>query len=93
MPRQRQRSGTAGGGRWRLGVGLALGGWLLVVAAAGAATVVGDGTPQSCTEAALETALAGGGRINFDCGPAPVTLTLTSAQAPPSGTTLNGGGW
>src|SRR5262245_11116915 len=36
MHRQRQRRGPARGGRWRLGVGLALGGWLLVVAAAGA---------------------------------------------------------
>jgi hypothetical protein len=92
MHRPRQRSGPDAGRRWRLGVGLALGGWLLVVAAAGAATTVGDGTPASCTEAALNMVLLEGGRINFDCGPAPVTIELTRPLVPLSGTTLNGGG-
>jgi len=39
-----------------------------------AATVVGDGTPASCTAAALESAIAGGGAITFACGPDPVTI-------------------
>jgi hypothetical protein len=33
-----------------------------------AAGVVGDGTPGSCTTAALTAALSGGGLVTFDCG-------------------------
>src|SRR5687767_14234565 len=40
-------------------------------------TVVGTGTPQSCTGAAFVAAVARGGVITFDCGPAPATITLT----------------
>jgi len=40
-------------------------------------TVVGDGTPASCTGAAFVAAVAGGGVITFDCGPDPVTITLS----------------
>jgi predicted outer membrane repeat protein len=39
-------------------------------------TVVGTGTPGSCTSAAFVEAVAKGGVITFDCGPAPVTITL-----------------
>jgi hypothetical protein len=39
--------------------------------------VVGDGTPQSCTSEAFVEAVAAGGVITFDCGPDPVTITLT----------------
>jgi hypothetical protein len=39
--------------------------------------VVGDGTPQSCTSRAFVEAVAAGGLIAFDCGPDPVTITLT----------------
>jgi hypothetical protein len=39
--------------------------------------VVGNGTPASCTSAALVAAVAAGGVITFDCGPDPVTVTLT----------------
>jgi hypothetical protein len=39
-------------------------------------TVVGDGTPESCTSAAFVEAVAGGGVITFDCGPEPHTITL-----------------
>ncbi|MFZ5879759.1 MAG: S-layer homology domain-containing protein [Chloroflexota bacterium] len=46
-----------------------------------ASAVVGTGTPASCTEAALDTALAtanaGGGTVTFNCGPSPVTINLT----------------
>lgn len=42
--------------------------------------VVGTGTPASCTEAALETALAAGGTITFNCGAAPHTIVLTGAK-------------
>ncbi len=39
---------------------------------------VGDGTAESCTEAAFKSAVAWGGIINFNCGPGLVTITLTS---------------
>jgi hypothetical protein len=40
-------------------------------------TVVGSGTPESCTSAAVVAAVAGGGVITFNCGAAPTTITLT----------------
>jgi hypothetical protein len=40
-------------------------------------TVVGDGTPASCTSAAVVAAVAKGGIITFDCGADPLTITLT----------------
>ena len=39
-------------------------------------TVVGTGTPESCTAAAFVDAVARGGTIVFACGPDPVTITL-----------------
>jgi len=39
--------------------------------------VVGTGTPGSCTADAFMDAVALGGSIVFDCGPDPVTITLT----------------
>ena len=47
--------------------------WRLL--AAPAATVVGDGTPASCTAGALAAAVATGGAVTFVCGAAPVTIT------------------
>jgi hypothetical protein len=38
--------------------------------------VIGTGTPASCTSAAVVRAVAKGGTIRFDCGPAPVTITM-----------------
>lgn len=40
-------------------------------------TVVGAGTPESCTGQAFVQAVAKGGVITFDCGPDPVTIPLT----------------
>jgi cysteine-rich repeat protein len=55
--------------------------------------VVGTGTPESCTEAAFEAALAERSVI-FNCGPEPVTITITSTRekAIAAGTTIDGGG-
>jgi hypothetical protein len=39
--------------------------------------VVGNGTPESCTGAAVVAAVAAGGVITFNCGPNPVTITLS----------------
>ncbi len=41
-------------------------------------TVVGTGTPASCTGAAFVAAVAKGGIITFDCGPAATTIVLDS---------------
>ncbi|WP_442792194.1 hypothetical protein [Micromonospora sp. NBC_01796] len=38
---------------------------------------IGTGTPASCTSRAVVSAVAAGGIITFDCGPDPVTITLT----------------
>ncbi|MCC6619368.1 MAG: S-layer homology domain-containing protein [Chloroflexi bacterium] len=40
--------------------------------------VVGSGTPGSCTSAAVVAAVAHGGVITFDCGPSPVTISMTA---------------
>jgi hypothetical protein len=39
--------------------------------------VIGDGTPEGCTSAAVVAAVARGGVIVFDCGPDPVTIEMT----------------
>jgi hypothetical protein len=41
-------------------------------------TVVGTGTAASCTADAFIAAVAAGGIITFNCGPDPVTITLTT---------------
>jgi len=57
--------------------------------------VIGNGTPASCTSAAVIASVAAGGVITFSCGPAPVTITMTSAATVPTGSrlvVLDGGG-
>lgn len=64
--------------------------------------VVGAGTAASCTEAALDAALAQlypgatflGGNLTFNCGVDPVVITFTTQKALGfgSGTTVDGGG-
>ncbi|MFF0174793.1 hypothetical protein [Micromonospora profundi] len=39
---------------------------------------IGTGTPASCTSAAVVKAVAAGGVIAFDCGPAPVTIKMAA---------------
>ncbi|MGC5381446.1 hypothetical protein ACPXB1_23525 [Micromonospora sp. DT68] len=39
---------------------------------------IGTGTPASCTSAAVVKAVAAGGVIAFDCGPAPATIKMTA---------------
>lgn len=56
------------------------------------ATVVGDGTPASCTATALQNAASAGGTIVFDCGAAPHTITVTSPITVASDTVIDGGG-
>jgi predicted outer membrane repeat protein len=54
--------------------------------------VVGSGTAGSCIEAALDAALSGGGNITFDCGPNPVTITVTNTVTIGESTSVDGGG-
>jgi hypothetical protein len=56
---------------------------------------IGDGTPASCTSAAVVKAVAAGGIITFDCGPSPVTITMTATakvRNPVKKVVLDGGG-
>jgi hypothetical protein len=55
-------------------------------------TVVGDGTPASCTAAALQAAADAGGVIVFACGPAPVTIAVSAAIVVELETVIDGGG-
>jgi len=50
----------------------------VVVPGVYADAVVGDGTPASCTNAALQAALDAGGVISFNCGGVPVTIPITT---------------
>ena len=54
--------------------------------------MVGTGTAASCTEAALDAALAGGGMVTFDCGPGTHTIGLTSEKIISDDTQIDGGG-
>lgn len=57
--------------------------------------VVGTGTPASCTGQAVVNAVAQGGKIRFNCGPDPVTITLGSTAKVFNNrpdVTLDGGG-
>ena len=56
-----------------------------------AAGVVGTGNADSCTEAALDAALSGGGLVTFNCG-GPATIGLTSEKIIAANTSINGGG-
>ena len=82
----------------RLGLARLLAAWALVAALALGTTparaggIVGDGTRDSCTEAALDAALAGGGAISFDCGPAPHTILISGQKSIGVDTTIDGGG-
>jgi hypothetical protein len=51
----------------------------MLVDVSASSNVVGDGTPASCTAAALQTAVTAAGSIRFNCGSAPITITLTQA--------------
>ncbi len=57
-----------------------------------AGNVVGTGTPDSCTEAALRAAIARSGTITFNCGAAPHTITVSDDLRITQDTTLDGGG-
>jgi hypothetical protein len=45
--------------------------------------VIGDGSPASCTSAAVVRAVAAGGIIRFNCGSKPVTIVMTATARVP----------
>ena len=55
--------------------------------------MVGSGSPASCSETALDAALASNnGAIRFDCGAAPHTITVTSEKMITESLVIDGGG-
>jgi predicted outer membrane repeat protein len=71
-----------------------LGGFLTgVPSTARAAGVVGTGTAASCTDAALDAALAGGGLVTFNCGgPVMIDISMgTGTKTINADTTIDGG--
>lgn len=70
------------------GVGLTL--VLASLEPAFAAGIVGTGSAGSCTEAALNTALSGGGNVYFNCGASPVTIPISSEKVITANTILDG---
>jgi len=56
------------------------------------AAFLGDGTAASCTEAALDAALARGGTIRLRCGTGHVTIPITSEKVVSRSTTIDGRG-
>jgi len=57
-----------------------------------AAATVGNGTPESCTSIVLRRAMADGGSVNFNCGPAPVVIDFDRCTTVSSNLTLEGAG-
>ena len=55
-------------------------------------SVVGSGTPASCTEAALNAAVAMGGSITFNCGSGNATIPVASEISVNTATVVDGGG-
>ncbi|MCU7727930.1 hypothetical protein ODJ79_29790 [Actinoplanes sp. KI2] len=56
---------------------------------------IGNGTAASCTSSAVVKAVAAGGVIAFNCGPVPVTITMTATAKVHNSTkpvVLDGGG-
>ena len=56
-------------------------------------TVVGNGAPESCTYAKLNTAVERGGIITFNCGASPMTIPVTATMNIPidRNTVIDGG--
>lgn len=64
----------------------------LLVEPGHAAGVVGDGTPESCTEQALRDAVIDGGSVTFNCGEAHHTIFISDDIEITDDVTIDGGG-
>ena len=62
------------------------------IALAQSAGVVGTGTPASCTEAELHSAMSDGGSVTFNCGGLPVDIVLSAQMNLALDTQIDGGG-
>ncbi|MEJ2578190.1 MAG: choice-of-anchor Q domain-containing protein [Kineosporiaceae bacterium] len=54
--------------------------------------VVGNGTPASCSQAALRSAVSAGGHVTFKCGTGNATITVTRQITAKRTTVIDGGG-
>jgi hypothetical protein len=52
--------------------------------------MVGTGTPGSCSETALDSALSAGGSLTFNCGTAPHLISLATTKTITRDTTIDG---
>jgi hypothetical protein len=84
-------AGNAGNPNGSCSTGIPAGGQ--PVNTSSATPAVGSGTAASCTFAALQTAVTAGGIITFNCGSAPVTITVTATLNLPTNkdTVIDGG--
>ena len=64
----------------------------MAVRAANAGSIVGTGTPDSCTDAAFDTALKAGGAITFNCGAVPVSINVLHEKDITGSVTIDGAG-
>lgn len=66
----------------------------IVASSVAGAFVVGNGTPQSCTAAALQAAITAAPVVTFNCGTAAATIPLAATLVVPStrSTVIDGGG-
>jgi uncharacterized repeat protein (TIGR01451 family) len=76
----------------RLRIAPALAALVCLPAVARGAGIVGNGSPGSCTEAALNQALLGFGTVTFNCGGGPVVIPITSSKTLTATTTIDGTG-
>ncbi|PSB01828.1 choice-of-anchor Q domain-containing protein [Merismopedia glauca] len=55
-----------------------------------AAGVIGNGTPSSCTDTAINNALNGGGNVIFNCGNLPLSIKINSEKLIATNTVIDG---
>jgi len=53
---------------------------------------VGDGSPESCTNASVQAALTSGGHVTFDCGSDPITIPISSTLMVEADALVDGAG-
>jgi len=93
---QAATGGSAAGGETSIGTQCtsALPSGASLVDTSAANTVIGTGTPASCTFSDLNAAVSKGGIIRFECGSAPHTIPITATMELPTDkdTVIDGGG-
>ncbi len=78
--------------KWQSGVAaLAVSLLASISTARAGGAVVGTGTPASCTEQALDKALASRGPVTFNCGTQPSTIVVTTTKTISADLAIDGG--